>query len=255
MRIDQNHYNRNSVGGKKILAWTVLAFCLAYLTMLYAAYHLYKQNSALSSDKKAFAEYSRGLESTLMKLHTQVATRIISPQTITRAGGFRPAQVVIRPDRRGESTVIEINSSLDSLSDSSTAQTDPGTTSRATANTSAGVVSAKSFAGSPDINTAASPPPAQVASIKNPPVAVSRAPQLYSGREGRLWINRELSNMLITLGTADGLNTGSRIDIYKAGAKIAEAVVTDAMDNMSYVKLPDKSDNDLSDAYYQVRIP
>ncbi|MEE8359460.1 MAG: hypothetical protein V3S04_00875 [Candidatus Omnitrophota bacterium] len=72
--------------------------------------------------------------------------------------------------------------------------------------------------------------------------------------DGMLWIDRELSLCLITLGILDGLDKGTFINVYDGKTKIGEAKVVQTFDLFSYVELFGKAPNEFTKNYYKVSI-
>lgn len=82
-------------------------------------------------------------------------------------------------------------------------------------------------------------------------------------REGILWVDRKASQYMITLGIVNGLSQGSSLGVYEERAqpggiiineKIADIVVQEAFEIISYVLPVDKSMQDFRRDYYRVRI-
>ncbi len=73
--------------------------------------------------------------------------------------------------------------------------------------------------------------------------------------EGTLWINRKLSQCLITLGTTHGLEKGVLVDIYDGKKKVGKARVVQVFDVISYAELVGKTQGHFTKNYYSVSIP
>ncbi|MFA5059235.1 MAG: hypothetical protein WC676_01225 [Candidatus Omnitrophota bacterium] len=88
---------------------------------------------------------------------------------------------------------------------------------------------------------------------------LSRAETIYGTaelkrKEGVLWLDKKAAQCVITLGRVNGLDTGSKLDIFEADKKIGEAIVDIPMDITAYVKLSDKTMDDFNNSYYRVVI-
>lgn len=87
--------------------------------------------------------------------------------------------------------------------------------------------------------------------------------QELSRKDGVLWVDRASQACMITLGAANGLVKGSSLGLYEDVAgprgtavsqKISDVVVEQAYDIVSYVKLVDKTLDDLTRDYYRVTV-
>lgn len=92
-----------------------------------------------------------------------------------------------------------------------------------------------------------------------PPEAVVRPSSPQGGKrpvekEGILWINRELSTCIITLGTNDGLENGMLIDIYDGKIKAGKARVIQMYNTISYVELVGKTQDEFTKDCYKANI-
>ncbi len=72
---------------------------------------------------------------------------------------------------------------------------------------------------------------------------------------GVLWIDRKLSLCLVTLGTADGIENGTLIDIYDDRMKVGKAKVVQMFDSVSYVELIGNAIDQFTKNYYRISIP
>ena len=73
-----------------------------------------------------------------------------------------------------------------------------------------------------------------------------------SRKEGVLWIDRQASSLLVTLGAVNGLKKDSRLTVYDGDNEIGEVVVATPFDIISYVQAAGKSAGDFSKDYYRV---
>jgi len=108
--------------------------------------------------------------------------------------------------------------------------------------------------------------------VKRDPVSLAdllaRTEKIYGAQElkrkdGILWIDRASQNFMVTLGLANGLIAGSYLSVYQdvsspsgtvVSEKIADVVVEQTYDIVSYVKLVDKNLADFSRDYYRVTV-
>ena len=125
---------------------------------------------------------------------------------------------------------------------------------------------AKAFSPSEEsVKGSSSIPPAPVAQPAPPPQpvqkipAVSEAPQPKAygeseekNKEGLLWFDSASSKYVITLGTVQGLVSGSALTVYDGDKKIGQVIVQSASDINSYVQ--PSSDTQLTGNYYRVVI-
>ena len=101
------------------------------------------------------------------------------------------------------------------------------------------------------------PPPQPVQEV--PAVAdVPKPPSKVYGdaeernKEGLLWFDSASSKYVITLGTVQGLTSGSALTVYDGDKKIGQVIVQSAADINSYVQ--PSSDTQLTGNYYRVVI-
>lgn len=82
-------------------------------------------------------------------------------------------------------------------------------------------------------------------------------------RDGILWIDRESSQCMITLGIVNGLVSGSYLDVYEEkeledgtlrAEKVDDVVVEKTYDIISYVRPVKKTLDDFTRDYYRVRV-
>ena len=73
-------------------------------------------------------------------------------------------------------------------------------------------------------------------------------------KEGVLWIDRETMQCIITLGAVNGLQKGSRLNIYHNDVQIGKVNVEVPFDIISYVRLIDQDFDDFNDDYYRVAL-
>ena len=73
-------------------------------------------------------------------------------------------------------------------------------------------------------------------------------------KQGYLWIDRQTSTYLVTLGALNGLHPGSRLGIYSGNDKIGQAVVETPLDVISYVRPMGKKLDEFESDYYRVEI-
>ena len=86
---------------------------------------------------------------------------------------------------------------------------------------------------------------------------ISQSEKIYgkgelNRKEGILWIDRNASICLITLGSVNGLEEGSRLSIWEGDKNIGEADVDIPLDIVAYVKIADKPLSDFKNNYYRV---
>jgi hypothetical protein len=86
---------------------------------------------------------------------------------------------------------------------------------------------------------------------------LTRAKSIYGEdelkrKEGILWVDRKASSCMVTLGRVNGLNVGSKLNIYDGDNKIGQATVDMPLDIVSYVQLVDKAADELPNSYYRV---
>lgn len=74
-------------------------------------------------------------------------------------------------------------------------------------------------------------------------------------REGFLWIDRETSTLIVTLGVLHGVSTGTKLTLYDQNDQPSGHVIVDtAMDVISYVHPMGRSITDLEQTYYRATI-
>ena len=73
-------------------------------------------------------------------------------------------------------------------------------------------------------------------------------------REGFLWIDKEASSFMVTLGALNGLSAGSRLAVYDGDQKIDEVVVENVLDVLSYARPVKNKIGDFQGNYYRVVI-
>ena len=86
---------------------------------------------------------------------------------------------------------------------------------------------------------------------------VKRAEAVYdksekSRQEGFLWIDRESSRFVVTLGAVHGIMPGNYLTVYEEGKKIAQVAVDTCFDVISYVHPIEKSSDFFNKDYYLV---
>ena len=78
-------------------------------------------------------------------------------------------------------------------------------------------------------------------------------PQEKSRKEGVLWVDRQSSNFVVTLGALNGILPGSKLNVYQGSEKVGQVTVDTSFDVISYVHPEDSLDLSAND-YYSVRI-
>ena len=100
-----------------------------------------------------------------------------------------------------------------------------------------------------------------VGKVTREPIALddilTRSEKIYGKSEldrkdGILWIDRNSSICLVTLGVVNGLEKGSRLGIFEGDKKIGDCLVDTPLDLVAYVSIVDKSLDDLKNNYYRV---
>ncbi len=71
-------------------------------------------------------------------------------------------------------------------------------------------------------------------------------------REGFLWVDHQSSQLVVTLGTADGLSPGKRLSVYGGSGKMGEVAVDQSFEAVSYVHRLEGSMNFEENDYYRV---
>ncbi len=71
-------------------------------------------------------------------------------------------------------------------------------------------------------------------------------------KDGILWIDRNSSICLVTLGRVNGLEDGSRLSIFEGDKKVGDCVVDTSLDLVAYVSFVEKSLDDFKSNYYRV---
>ena len=74
-------------------------------------------------------------------------------------------------------------------------------------------------------------------------------------KEGYLWIDRQTSTVIVTLGALHGLSAGKKLAVYDQNKKpIGDVIVDTPLDVISYVHPMAKSIADFRENYYRVAI-
>ena len=86
---------------------------------------------------------------------------------------------------------------------------------------------------------------------------LSRAEAIYgpdelNRKEGVLWVDRQATTSVVTLGAVNGLKKDSRLNVYDGDAKIGEVIVKFPLDVISYTEPVDMSFDDFAKDYYRV---
>ncbi len=86
---------------------------------------------------------------------------------------------------------------------------------------------------------------------------LSRSEKIYgkaemNRKEGVLWIDQSNAVCLVTLGKVNGLDKGSRLDIFEGDTKIGVCLIDNPLDIVSYVSIAEKPISDFKNSYYRV---
>ncbi len=77
-------------------------------------------------------------------------------------------------------------------------------------------------------------------------------PQELERGQGVLWIDREASRAIITLGRVNGIKEGSRLGVFSEDLRIGEVEVTLALDIISYADPVNMDIGDFGNNYYRI---
>ncbi len=78
-------------------------------------------------------------------------------------------------------------------------------------------------------------------------------PEEKSRKEGVLWVDRQTSNFVVTLGALNGVLPGNRLSVYQGNEKLGQVTVDSSFDVISYVH-PESSLDLSGNDYYRVTV-